>query len=63
MKLPSSRLKSQDLENLLKESSIIEQHFFPRTVPSLPSFDSPSEETNSPLTKPVPSYENPVEKN
>ena len=51
MKLPTSQLKSEDLESLFKDSSIMEQYFFPRKVPSVPYFDSPGENKNH-LTPP-----------
>ena len=42
MKIPISKLKSEDLKVLFQKSSFLEQHFFPRKVPSAPLFDSPS---------------------
>ena len=50
MKLPVSKLKSEKLEALFKKSSIMEQYFFPRTVPSLPSFDSSEDKKESDLS-------------
>lgn len=44
MKIPVSKLKSEDLEALFQKSSIMEQHFFPRKVPSSPFSDTPSKE-------------------
>ena len=44
MKIPLSKLKSEDLKFLFQKSSILEQHFFPRKIPSAPLFDSPSKD-------------------
>ena len=51
MKIPVSKLKSEDLKVLFQKSSLLEQHFFPRKVPSAPLFDSPSKNLET-STKP-----------
>lgn len=44
MKLPLSQMSSKDLESLFQKSSIMENNFFPKTVPEAPLF---SEAENS----------------
>ena len=65
MKLPVSQIKSEDLESLFQKSSIMEQYFFPRTVPSVPHLDSyANKKASYPYIK-IPSQNNEksVEKN
>ena len=42
MKLPLSQLTSQDLEKLFENSSLKQQYFFPRKVPSFFPFKKES---------------------
>ena len=53
MKIPPSKMSSQDLARLIEESGLLEQRLFPRKVPSIPSpvdssVDDPSSAADSP---------------
>lgn len=65
LKLPQSQLKNSELEALFQKSSIMEQYFFPRTVPSRPVFRPASQDKKkkSLETEKIQNYENRLEEN
>ena len=61
MKIPVSKLKSEELEALFQKSSIVEHSFFPKQVPSLPHWDSPPKKSEDIVKGGL--YEKAMEKN